>query len=57
VLVDTVDTTIDPIDTSFLLKPNSAFAVDMSCLDHTKIQTQLAIQLAKIKEKDNPQDE
>jgi len=51
VLVDTVETTSNYIDTSFLLKPNGTSAVDISCLDHTKIQAQLATQLAIIKEK------
>jgi transposase InsO family protein len=54
VLVDTVDTAID---TSFLLKPHDESAVELSRLDHTEIQKQLAIQLAKINDKRNLQDE
>ncbi len=37
-------------DTSFLVKTNSDCKVDMRTLDHSKVQAQLATQLAKIKE-------
>ena len=47
VLVDT------KADTSFLLKPNCDPKVDMRHLDHPKIRSQLAIQLDKIKAKNN----
>jgi hypothetical protein len=50
VLVDMDNPNNSKVDTSFLVKPNSP-AVDMSCLNHTKIQKQLAVQLAKINEK------
>jgi hypothetical protein len=54
VLVDMDNPKTD--DTSFLVKPNTP-AVDMTCLNHTKIQQQLAVQLAQINGKQNPQDE
>jgi hypothetical protein len=54
VLVDIAD---PDVDTSLLLKPNDASTVDMSCLNHSKIQIQLATQLAKIKENENTKSE
>jgi hypothetical protein len=57
VLVDTDNPNYPGMDASFLVKPHDASAVDMSCLDHTKIQNQLATPLAKIHAKGNKQDE
>jgi hypothetical protein len=45
------------VDTSFLLKPHLDSQVDMTHLNHPKIQKQLEVQLAKIREIENPKDE
>jgi hypothetical protein len=51
VLVDT------QVDTSFLLKPNSDAKVDITRLDHPKIQNQLQTQMAKIQDNKNSTNE
>jgi len=51
VLWDTKD------DMSFLLTPNCEPKVDLTCLNHTEIRQQLAVQLAKIKENKNSKEE
>ena len=56
VLVDTDNPNKPDVDASFLLTPNAS-TVDMSCLNHTKIQKQLAVQWTKINEKGNSEDE
>jgi hypothetical protein len=57
VLVDTDDPCSLDTDASFLVKPHIVSPVDLTCLDHNKIQSQLATQLAKIHAKRNKEDE